>query len=216
MAMSPEATPLSSGSSRTASSGDADSFADFLQRIRAGDAQAATELVRQYESTVRLEVRMRLRSQRLRRVIDSMDICQSVLASFFVRAAAGQFDLEEPKQLVKLLVGIARNKVAFQARKEQAQRRDNRRVEAVDLNDLAVAASGPSPSELVAGAELLQVFRQRLSPEERQLADLRARDLDWAEIAAEVGGTAAARRMQFARAMDRVAQQMGLEPPSHG
>src|SRR5438874_3275476 len=193
--MSPEANPFSPDSSPS-SPGDGGLFADFLRRIRAGDGQAATELVRQYESTVRLEVRMRLRSQRLRRVMDSMDICQSVLASFFVRVAAGQYDLDEPKQLVKLLVGIARNKVAFQARKEQAQCRDNRRVEAVDLHDLAVAAAGPSPSVVVAGAELLHVFRQQLSPEERQLADLRANNYGWAEIAAEVGGTAEARRMQ--------------------
>ena len=29
----------------------------------------------------------------LRAVLDSMDICQSVLKSFFLRAAAGQFDI---------------------------------------------------------------------------------------------------------------------------
>src|SRR5262249_2680094 len=79
------------------------SFADLLRRIRCGDGQAAVELVRQYESAIRLEVRMRLRSARLRRVLDSMDICQSVLASFFVRAAAGHYDLEEPGQLIRLL-----------------------------------------------------------------------------------------------------------------
>src|SRR6516162_9158458 len=95
------------------------SFSDFLCRVRSGDAQAAADLVRQYESAIRLEVRLRLRSLRLRRVLDSMDICQSVLASFFVRAAAGHYELDEPAQLLKLLVVIARNKVASQARKEQ-------------------------------------------------------------------------------------------------
>jgi RNA polymerase sigma-70 factor (ECF subfamily) len=214
--MCPEANPPASEPPRDPGADQESTFADFMRRIRAGDGQAAAELVRQYESTVRLEIRMRLRSQRLRRVVDSMDICQSVLASFFVRAAAGQYDLDEPKQLVKLLAGIARNKVAFQARKEQAQRRDNRRVEAVDLHDLAVAAADPSPSMVVAGAELLDAFRQHLSPEERQMADLRAGNYGWAEIAAKVGGTAEARRMQFARALDRVAQQMGLEQPDHG
>jgi RNA polymerase sigma-70 factor (ECF subfamily) len=187
------------------------SFAAFLRRVRAGDAQAAAELVRQYESAIRLEVRLRLRNLRLRRVLDSMDICQSVLASFFVRAAAGQYDLDDPTQLLKLLVVIARNKVAYQARRERAQCRDNRRVEPVDPGDLEVAAVGPAPSQLVAGEELLREFRQRLTAEERHLADLRAQDQGWAEIAAQLGGTPQARRMQWTRAVERVARQLGLE-----
>src|SRR5689334_10840505 len=108
------------------------SFDDLLRRVRAGDADAAANLVRQYEPVVRLEVKMRLTDTRLRRVVDSMDLCQSVMASFFVRAAAGQYELGSPKDLVRLLVGIARNKVAFQARKLHAARRDQRRERAVD------------------------------------------------------------------------------------
>src|SRR3954452_1670397 len=102
-------------------------YADFLGRIRAGDEQAAAELVRRYESAVRIEIRMRLADSRLRRGLDTMDICQSVLGRFFLRVAAGQYDLERPEQLVRLLAAIARNKVAYQARRQQAQRRDLRR-----------------------------------------------------------------------------------------
>ncbi len=186
-------------------------FAGFLRDIRAGDAQAAAELVRRYEAAIRLEVRLHLRNSRLRRVLDSMDVCQSVLASFFVRAAAGQYDLDQPAQLRKLLVAIARNKVADQARKEQAQRRDQRRIADVDVSQAEVAAGGPSPSQLLAGAELLQEFRRRLTPEERQLADLRAQEQGWAQIASAMGGTPQARRMQLTRAVDRVTRELGLE-----
>jgi RNA polymerase sigma-70 factor (ECF subfamily) len=191
--------------------GEASSFAGFLRRVRGGDAGAAAQLVRQYESAIRLEVRVRLRNGRLRRVVDSMDICQSVLASFFVRAAAGQFDLEQPAQLLRLLVAIARNKVAYQARRERAQCRDNRRVEAVELGELQVAASTPAPSQLVAGQELLRAFRARLTAEERRLADLRAEGRGWAEIAAELGGSPQARRMQWARTVERISRELGLE-----
>src|SRR5262245_25272966 len=38
----------------------AQAFAEFLNRIRAGDESAAAELVRQYEPLLRREVRMRL------------------------------------------------------------------------------------------------------------------------------------------------------------
>ena len=75
-------------------------FAEFLRRIRCGDPEAAQELVRRYESTIRLAVRTRLTDPALERQLDSADICQSVLASFFVRAAAGQYDLADPGQLV--------------------------------------------------------------------------------------------------------------------
>jgi RNA polymerase sigma-70 factor (ECF subfamily) len=187
------------------------SFADLLGRVRRGDGAAAAELVRRYEPAVRLEVRMRLGSGRLRRLLDSMDICQSVWGSFFARAAAGEYDLAAPAQLVKLLLAIARNKVAYQARKERAQCRDNRRVEAVDPADVAVAAADQRPSQVVAGAELVEEFRRRLSAEERRLTDLRAQGRGWAEIAAELGGTAAARRMQWARTVERVLRELGLE-----
>jgi RNA polymerase sigma-70 factor (ECF subfamily) len=185
------------------------SFAEFIRRIRAGDEQAAAELVRQYESAIRLEIRLRLRDAHLRRLLDSMDICQSVLASFFVRAAAGQYELQQPSQLLKLLVAMARNKLALQARKHHSQRRDSRRTSTAE-NALSSVASGHSPDRVAAGRELLREFRQRLTDEERQLADLRALGYDWAEIAAQVGGTPQARRKQLARATDRVARQLGL------
>ena len=71
-------------------------FATFMRRIRSGDGSAAEELVRHYEPIIRREVRLRLEDRRLYRVFDSMDVCQSVLGSFFLRAAAGQYDLERP------------------------------------------------------------------------------------------------------------------------
>jgi RNA polymerase sigma factor (sigma-70 family) len=186
-------------------------FADFLERIRAGDEQAAVELVRQYEPVIRREVRLRLHDPRMYRVFDSMDICQSVLKSFFVRAAAGQYDLEEPTDLLKLLVAMTQHKLAFQVRRERYQRRDSRRVVTATPEELNVAGHDPSPSEQLAGQELLHEFRQRLSEEERRLADLRSQGCAWAEIAAQLGGTPHARRMQLTRAIERVALELGLD-----
>src|SRR5947208_3012046 len=109
---------------------DDGTFADFVRRIRAGDEQAAAELVRKYEPLIRREVRLQLEDRRLNRIFDSLDVCQSVLASFFLRTAAGQYDLEQPAQLVQLLVTMARNKLASEARRQNRQRRDHRRVAA--------------------------------------------------------------------------------------
>ena len=188
-------------------------FTEFIRRIRAGDDQAAWELVERYEPVIRRAVRVRLRDPRLTRRFDYHDVCQSVMASFFVRAAAGQFDLEHPEQLRRLLVVMAQRKVAQQVRRHRAERRDYRRSEGREPEYLERHSAAPSPSKLVAGRELLEQFRRRLTVEERQLADLRAQGYEWAEIAGRLGGTPGARSKQLARALDRVEQHLeGSEP----
>jgi RNA polymerase sigma-70 factor (ECF subfamily) len=190
-----------------------ETFADFMRRIRAGDEQAAAELVRRYEPLIRREVRLHLEDRRLSRLFDSMDVCQSVLGSFFLRAAAGQYDLEQPEQLVRLLVTMARNKLASAAREQHRQRRDQRRVVPGGEEKLVrLPDPHPGPEEAVAGAELLRHLREALSEEERQMFDLRAEGLGWSDVAARLGGGGQARRMQFARAVDRVVRELGLEP----
>jgi RNA polymerase sigma-70 factor (ECF subfamily) len=186
-------------------------FDDLILRLRSGDPRAAEELVRKYEPVIRLEVRCRLRDRRLRRAFDSMDVCQSVLGSFFVRAAAGQYDLEQPDQLRKLLVGMARKKLLVQIRREQAQCRDIRRLEPIDQDECAAIAAHPSPSGQCEAKDLLHHVQQRLTTEERQLAEMRAQGQQWPDIAAQVGGTPRGRRMQLSRALDRVARELGLD-----
>jgi RNA polymerase sigma-70 factor (ECF subfamily) len=188
----------------------AETFCELMRRIRAGDEHAAVELVNRFEPAIRREIRLRLRDPRLQRVLDSLDICQSVLKSFFVRAAAGQYELEEPDDLVKLLVAMARNKLAFQARRERAQRRDYRRIALHPVDDLSISGRSPGPSELAETKELLVEMRKQLSAEERQIADLRAEGRQWSEVAAQLGGNPEARRMQLGRAIDRIASQLGL------
>jgi RNA polymerase sigma factor (sigma-70 family) len=190
----------------------AQSFADFLRRIRRGDDQAAEELVRRYEPLIRREVRLRIEDERLNRAFDSMDVCQSVLASFFVRAATGEYDLEEPQHLVRLLVTMARNKLASKARMEHRQRRDNRRVASADSDALdELADQQPSPSEILSHRELLERMRSSLTDEEREIANLRGQGLAWEQVAERLGGSVQARRMQLTRGIERVGRELGLE-----
>jgi RNA polymerase sigma-70 factor (ECF subfamily) len=189
----------------------ANRFAEFIRRVRAGDQQAAQELVRRFEPLIRREIRLDMEDRRLARLFDSTDVCQSVLLSFFVRAAAGQYKLDRPEQLLKLLVTMARNKLASAARREHSQRRDQRRATGNPTALDQVADTGPSPSQVVAGRELLDEFRRRLSAEEQQLSELRSQGLTWSAIARRLGGTAQARRVQLSRAADRVLRELGLE-----
>ena len=185
-------------------------FADFVRRIRLGDEQAALDLVRRYEPIIRREVRLQLDKSGLLPLFDSMDICQSVLGSFFARTAAGQFELKSPEQLVKLLVKMARNKLASAWRQQQRRRRDSRRLSLNGAGELATAVDQrPTPGELAADKELAQRLLAGLSAEERQLADFRCEGLAWGENAARLGGTPQARRMQLTRALGRVSSELG-------
>ena len=201
------------GGHSSASFGEgAATFADFLRRVCAGDEAAATELVQRYEPALRLEVQLRLTDPKLRRLLDPADLCQSVLKSFFIRATTGQFELESQEKLLALLRAMARNKIAHEARKQRTLRRDLRRD--VNLEGAELLATDPSPSRLAIGRELLDAFRSRLSAEELRMADLRSSGRDWAEIAADLGGTPQARRKQLSRAVKRVSHELGLDGSS--
>jgi len=189
---------------------DQTSFNDLLVRVRAGDGQAAEELVRRYEPALRLTIRARLTDPALRRLIDSMDILQSVLGSFFVRCAGGQYDLEQPNQLIRLLETMARNKLLKEAAKHRAGRRDVRRLQAGVVDPEALVDPGPSPSFAASLEELLHKFHNRLTPEERWLVEQRVQGRTWTEIAAEQGGEPNGLRMRFTRAVNRAAEGLDL------
>jgi RNA polymerase sigma factor (sigma-70 family) len=199
-------------------------FQVLLRRVRAGDERAAEELVRRYEPAIRRAARVRLVDTRLNRLLDSMDICQSVMASFFVRAALGQYELETPEQLLKLLAMMTRNKLAGQVKGHRAIRRDFRRIDdrrgGNDGGDTSfvggvegLAGPGRTPSSEVAARELLEEARRRLSPEELSLLERREQGREWTEIAAELGASPEAIRKRLARAIDRVAHELGLDQP---
>lgn len=187
-------------------------FQKLLHRLRQGDEQAATELIANYESVVRIAVRARLRDPVYARLFDSMDICQSVMASFFPRAALGEFDLEEPQQLVGLLVKMAQHKLSNQVRRHRAQQRDLKRdISAHDDRAAELVGATPTPSRIAMGRELLQEVHGRLTLEERQIADLRQQGFLWDEIARQLGGSPEARRKQFQRAIQVIATDLNLD-----
>jgi RNA polymerase sigma factor (sigma-70 family) len=141
-----------------------------------------------------------------------MDVCQSVLGNFFLRVAAGQFNLEQPEQLLRLLATMARNRLLNHRRDQQAARRDNRRQAPDGVEALAQAADpAAGPSRIAAGREILDRLQQMLAPEDRAVLQRRIQGQDWATIAAELGGTAEGLRKRTSRALDRAARALGLD-----
>jgi RNA polymerase sigma-70 factor (ECF subfamily) len=201
--------------SRRPSAAQGDAFQDLIRRVRAGNQAAAGELVRLYEPAIRRAARVRLVDTRLQRLFDSLDIAQSVFASFFIRAALGEYELDSPEGLLKLLVTMSRKKLVDHARRQRAARRDYRRVQVSVPGGENVPLTTADPSREVAAEELLHEFRRRLSADERRLADLRAQGRPWDRIAAELGGGPEALRKKLARAIDRIAGELGLDETLH-
>jgi DNA-directed RNA polymerase specialized sigma24 family protein len=185
-------------------------FADLITGIRAGNQEAAVSFVRQFEHVIRRQVRIHLTDPKLCRLFDADDVCQMIFASFFIRAAAGQYDLEQPEQLLKLLATMARNKVASLARKQRARPADRQRVEDSGLAE-KIKTVEPGPSTVCQLHELQGEISGRLTNEEKHIMAMRNEGRAWADIAAQLGGSPAARCMQLTRALNRVAQELGID-----
>ena len=182
-------------------------FEDLVRRVRAGERQAAADLVRQFDPEIRRYIRLRLTDPSLYRVFDSDDVLQSVLGNFFVRLIAGQYDLKEPEQLIRLLMTMAHNKIVDYARKPAVRRRSH-----CDSSVWrAFAAKGQSPSEIVANEEILREVQDRLTEAERRIVELRGKGRSWQEVADVCGGTADGVRKTHERALDRVCKELGLD-----
>ena len=190
------------------------SFQDLLERVRLGDEDACTELVRAYETEVRRFIRYRINSPKMRRFLDSVDVCQSVFAKFFVRAGAGDFDLENPMQLQRLLLKMAHNKLLDHYRKGATGRHGGTAISLTGETVGSIADAATNPTRDVESRELVDLVRGRLSVDEKVVLDQWMQGEDWVGIAANVGVTAEAVRKRFTRALDRAAKELGWEEQS--
>jgi RNA polymerase sigma-70 factor (ECF subfamily) len=121
-----------------------------------------------------------------------------------VRAAAGQYEIDSPEQLMKLLATMARHKLTKARRDQFRARRDARRVASGSAEDQNLKDGAASPSRQVLAKELLDEVHRRLTDEERCIVQWRTDGRDWASIAAELQGSPEALRKRFTRAVVRV------------
>lgn len=185
-------------------------FQALMVGVRAGDPDAAAELVRLYEPEIRREVRLRLTSPQLRRTLDSVDICQSVFGKFFIKAALGDLEFDRPQHLLRLLCQMARNKVIDRHRRDQV-RQPAHGGSRVDLSDVDPPDRGESASQIIERKELLTRMSDQLTEQEQRIAVLRRNGESWPEIARQTGGTVEGSRKMLARACERVMHELGIE-----
>jgi RNA polymerase sigma factor (sigma-70 family) len=190
---------------------DEPSFSELVERARRGDPEAAQLLIERYEPAIRRQVRFALMDNRLKQVLEETDICQSIMAQFFVGLWAGQLEFDGPERLIGLLKEMVRNKITDKARYWKARRRDHRRSIGPLDPALEPASPDPTPSRVIADAELLAEFERRLPDRERAILIRRRQGMNWVEIAQHTGGTPESVRKRFERAVARVVREIGLD-----
>jgi RNA polymerase sigma-70 factor (ECF subfamily) len=156
----------------------------------AGDEDAARLIVERYVDRLVALARQRL-SPRLARRFDPEDVLQSVFRTFFDRAKAGQFHLEGPDDLSKLLTRITIHKtlrqVAFHRAAKRNPDRETAHAEDEPQKLLELLDREPSPEEANVFVDLLDDFLSQLQTQDRQIIELRLQGQTNLEIADRLG-----------------------------
>jgi RNA polymerase sigma-70 factor (ECF subfamily) len=181
-------------------------FDRFMDRLRCGDEDAATEVFRRFARRLVALARRQLDSW-LRRRVEPEDVVQSVFRSFFTRFQSGQFQLGDWDNLWTVLALITVRKCANRLEFWQAAKRDLQREVRVPpecgLLEEALARD-PTPSEAAGLSETVAELMRRLPPRDRAVLALHLQGQDVAAISDEVGLTERTVR----RALERVRQTL--------
>ena len=188
-----------------------DQFQDVLKLVRSGNPQAISIFVAQYEPFIRRAMRFRLARASLHSVADSVDVCQSVFGSLFVRLVAGEYELATEDDLSKLLYTIANNKFLALQRRELAKRRDRRQTVSLDTRAEIADERQMTPMRSLSLTELMTKFESSLEPDEEVLYRLRKQGKSWSSIATHLRDDPIVLRKRLSRAVKRVALALGIE-----
>ncbi|MFI5454256.1 MAG: RNA polymerase sigma factor [Isosphaerales bacterium] len=192
-------------------------FQRLIAAILKGDRQAADELVRKVEPYIRSATHLRLTDSKLRRLLDSMDLCQSVLADLFAKGGSRWSGRETEDHIRRTILTMAFNKLVSKARHER--RNQGSLPEGCEVLD-----SAPSPNQAVDDLERKAVIWNRLSEAERWLFDQnKVKGRTWKEIARDTDELPAtlhgvahdSLRIRLARAILRVRQELQRNGASH-
>lgn len=171
----------------------ADSFANLMTRLRAGEDDAARQVFVRFTGRLVGLARTRL-DARLAAKVDPEDVVQSAYKSFFVRQRDGSLDVGSWDGMWGLLTLITLRKCADRATHFRADKRDYTREAAVGGSDSQPGLSGlaltrePSPDEAAALAEAVEgLFQSVADADERAVLELSLQGYSAAEIAEQLG-----------------------------
>jgi DNA-directed RNA polymerase specialized sigma24 family protein len=186
-------------------------FLELIRQVRSGDEAASADLVRQLRPFVQrvARIRMRLRRDydRLRHDVGSSDVCQSVFRSLFRGLRENRYQLDQPRDLERLLQVMIRFHVSSKARRSSVKLREL----IDDFEQGEWMAAGPGPVQAIDDRDLIEAVQDQFSEEELELLTLWLDDTSWAKIGEKIGCTADGARVRLKRAVVRVRNAMGAE-----
>jgi RNA polymerase sigma-70 factor (ECF subfamily) len=148
-----------------------DSFADLMACLKAGDNEAAAEVVRRFTHRLIALARLRL-DARLRQKVDPEDVLQSVYKSFFLRQAEGTLSLDNWQALWAVLATITARKCGRWTHHFQTQKRHLDDEVAADAAGWEVFSGEPSPQEAVELTELVERLLRELGQRDGEILSL--------------------------------------------
>jgi len=178
---------------------------EFLAVLRSGDRQKVEKLFYDLDPFLRRVIHLRLVDGRLRHVLDTADIFQSLLKDFLSQEYP---PVETSAGLPAYLAAAVHYKILTRKRKER------RHAGSLPEGWETVSSDRPAGQQ-VEDQDFSQAIRARLSEEKRMLFDLKSQGLTWSEIAAKLGGTADALRMRLSRAVATALSELGHAELSH-
>ncbi len=166
-------------------------FADLMERLRHGDEAAAGEVFERYARRLIGLARGRM-NPALRRKVDPEDVMMSTFRSFFVRHAAGQFDLGDWDGVWALLTVITLRKCGHKVEHFRAARRDVRREFQPSAGDDSSAgweavAREPTPAEAAMLTETVEQVLLSVDERDRPVVELALQGCKAPEISTRLG-----------------------------
>jgi RNA polymerase sigma-70 factor (ECF subfamily) len=169
-----------------------DSFADVMDRLRAGDEAAAHEVFQRF---VRKLVRLARRQfdAVLRRKVDPEDVVQSAFKSFFLRYGVGKLEVRDWDNLWGLLTIITLRKCLDRVEYHHAERRNVHREAAARPGTAGTepwweaVAREPRPEEAVVLAETVELLLRGLDEDERPILQMSLQGYTTQEICERLG-----------------------------
>ncbi len=141
-------------------------------------------------------------NRRFRRKEDPEDVVQSAFRTFYRRNALGEFHIDSSVDLWRLLETITRHKMLKHVEKLGAAKRDPKREEYPEGDDLR--GQTPTPEEVAIAADLMEQALAGLDETYVQIFHMRLQKCTEEEIAAKLGCTRSLVRTKLNRIRDRL------------
>lgn len=205
----PNTTADAIGRAAVAAFSDHDRLADLVQRMRAGDRQAAAEFMIEYGPLLRRRVRGKLGAA-MRRLFDSQEILSTVGRRLDRYVRVGGLEAESPGQLLQLVFRMAEgaviDKVRVFKRLERVEGEDSHFAQEFSSR-LHDADTDQSDGAVISLDAALRVLTSDI---DRQILTMWLNGTQHNVIAWDLGMTPAAVRQRWKTIRDRLKESLQL------